>query len=144
MNWLSELAKKVHDALVPLVSSGLKAQDAMSGALAVIDAKGEKCLFEATANYSREKGHVEPQLLAALFTWTKEKLGSQFCLPAKCTVYLYVYNSPCKDCVTVLKRISWSVVQGVVWVGKERKRNGQVEIGLLQVLHEQWGWNALR
>ena len=102
MNWLAELARSIHDTLAPAFRAGLHPSHAMSGALAVVNAGGDTVLFQATANYNPDRGHVERQLMAALFSWTKDTLGTPFILPAGCTVYLYVYNSPCQECAKAL------------------------------------------
>lgn len=102
MKWLAALAKKVHDTLAPLFGMGLHPSHAMSGALSVVDAAGQNVLFETTANFNPERGHVERQLLAAMFIWTKDVLHAPFTLPPGCSVNLYVYNSPCQDCAAAL------------------------------------------
>lgn len=117
MGWMSALAKgradEVHEILAPLTSSGFKASKSMSGAIVVIAANGQDVLFQETAHYGGEDYHVEMDLLAKLFDWTKNTLGAPFILPAGCTVYLYVYNSPCKVCAVKLARaLGWSWRKG--------------------------------
>lgn len=106
MRALVELARSVHDSLAPAFRAGLHPSQAMSGALAVVDARGENVLFQATANYNRDRGHVELQLMGALFLWTRDVLRTPFILPPGCSVNLYVFNSPCQACA---KQLAWTI-----------------------------------
>lgn len=102
MKRLQELAKKVHDMLTPMYGSAFHPSQAMCGALTVVNAGDARVLFEATANYNPGRGHVEQQLMSALFLWTQKTLETPFILPPGCSVYLYVYNSPCEKCADLL------------------------------------------
>jgi len=106
---VKKFADDYHDRLTPMIGSGFKPSRSMCGAIALYSAGGVP-LFAQTANYGGTDYHVEIHLLALLYEFVKKSGWGEYTLPAWSTVYLYVYDSPCKQCTTKLARalnLSW-------------------------------------
>ena len=107
MGVLGHLAKgdadHVHDLLEGVTPSTHK----LTGGIVLTDAN-KSVLLRETANYHGNDYHVEKDLLARLFAWTKAN-AAPWQLPMNSRVYLYVYNSPCTACAEILRkaRINW-------------------------------------
>ncbi len=91
-------ADSAHSNIATLIEVGLHSSHALTGAIVVTNQAKDTVLLRETESYHSEGYHVEQGLLAKLFDFSKSS-GVPFKLPANSRVYLYVYNSPCAQCV---------------------------------------------